>query len=72
MALSWGTGLLLVMSRKPVSGAEAGWTTDEGAAALVKAEKAVGGVGNANAAALAEQQGAAGFDRGRARGNDGS
>jgi len=72
MALSWGTGLLLVMSRKPASGAEAGWATDEGAAALVKAEKAVGGTGDANAGAFAEQQGAAGFHRGRARDNDGS
>ena len=72
MALSWGTGLLLVMSPKPVSGAEAGWTADEGATALVKAEKAMGGAGDANAGALAEQQGASGFHRRRARGDDGS
>ncbi len=52
MALSWGTGLLLVMSRKPASGTKAGWAADEGAAALVKAEKAVGGAGNANAGAF--------------------
>jgi hypothetical protein len=60
MALSWGTGLLLVMSRKPDLGAESDWTADEGAAALVKAEKAVGGVGDTDAGTLAEQQGAAG------------
>jgi len=60
------------MSRKPASGAEAGWAADEGAAALVKAEKAVGGAGDANAGAFAEEQGAAGFHGGRARDNDGS
>jgi len=64
--------LLLVMSRKPGSGAEAGWTADEGAAALVKAEKAVGGAGDANAGAFAEQQGAAGLRRRRARTNNGA
>ena len=72
MALSCGTGLLLVMSRKPVSGAEAGWTTDEGAAALIKAEKALRGTGDANAGALAEQHGASGFHQRRARADDGS
>ena len=54
MALYKGTGLRLVKSRKPASGAEAGRAADEGAAALVKAEEAVRGTGNADAGAFAE------------------
>jgi hypothetical protein len=56
MALSRGTGLLLVKSRKPESGAERGGSADEGAAALIKAKEPVGGTRDANTGALAEQE----------------
>jgi hypothetical protein len=50
----------MVNGVKEGSGTEAKGTADEGVAALVKAEQAVGGAGDADAAALAEEKPAGG------------
>src|SRR5260370_23134746 len=56
----------------PESGAEPAWSTNEGAAALVKAKEAVRGVGDANAGARAEHKGSAGRGCGAARAGGGT
>src|SRR5260370_11593111 len=56
----------------PESGAEPGWSTNEGADARVKAKEAVRGVGDANAGARAEHKGSAGRGCGTARGGGGT
>ena len=56
----------------PESGAEPAWSTNEGAAALVKAKEAVRGVGDANAGARAEHKGSAGRGCGTARAGEGT
>ena len=62
-----GTGRRLVKSPKPELGAKALGAADEGAAAQIEAEEAVGGAGDADAPAFAE--GAAGFWCGMAAGD---
>jgi len=61
--LNWSTGRRVVKSAKAESGAKASGTTDEGVAAQVEAKEAVRGAGDANALALAEEEG----ERGTAR-----
>ncbi len=56
----------------PESGAEPEWSTNEGAAALVKAKEAVRGAGDANAGARAEHKGATGRGCGTARAGEGA
>src|SRR5260370_40078654 len=56
----------------PESGAEPAWSTNEGAAALVKAKEAVRGVGDANAGARAEHKGSAGRGCGAAPAGEGT
>ena len=72
MALYRGTGLLLVKSRKQDSGAEARRAADEGAAALVKTEKAMCGTSDPDAGAFAEQESDAALGCSGARSFDGA
>ena len=55
MPLYRGTGQEMVKGVKEGSGSEAEGTADEGVATLVKAEEAMGGSGDTDAAALAEE-----------------